>query len=100
MVELTRISETPAVGKDAVEDDRVIFPGGARAIRISHKPIYPVLGIENVRHRRKSRNSIILRRLLSLDYVLEHPEIPWLPTEQEKVNFFEWLCCKLGRRGW
>ncbi len=28
----------------------------------------------------------MLRRLLSLDYVLEHPQLPWLPTEQEKVG--------------
>ena len=27
-----------------------------------------------------------MRRLLSLDYVLEHPHAPWLPTEGEKVN--------------
>ena len=33
----------------------------------------------------------MLRRLLSLDYVLEHPELPWLPSEQEKVGFFESL---------
>ena len=28
----------------------------------------------------------MLRRLLSLDYVLEHPHAAWLPTEDEKVN--------------
>ena len=33
----------------------------------------------------------MLRRLLSLDYVLENPELPWLPTEQEKVAFFDLL---------
>ena len=33
----------------------------------------------------------MLRRLLSLDYVLENPELPWLPTEQEKVAFYEVL---------
>ena len=33
----------------------------------------------------------MLRRLLSLDYVLEHPELPWLPTETEKVTFFDSL---------
>ena len=49
------------------------------------------LGIENVRHRREADESLLLRRLLSLDYVLEHPELPWLPTEQEKVAFFELL---------
>ena len=33
----------------------------------------------------------ILRRLLTLDYVLEHPGLPWLPTETEKVRAFEAL---------
>ena len=33
----------------------------------------------------------MLRRLLSLDYVLEHPQLPWLPSEQEKVAFFDLL---------
>ena len=32
-----------------------------------------------------------MRRLLSLDYVLEHPDLPWLPTESEKVGAFEAL---------
>ena len=32
-----------------------------------------------------------MRRLLSLDYVLEHPGLPWLPTESEKVGAFEAL---------
>ena len=72
----------------AVEDDRAIFPGGARACRISNKEIYRKLGIENVRHRRDADDSVMLRRLLSLDYVLEHPELSWLPTEPEKSQFF------------
>ena len=73
----------------AVEDDRAIFPGRARACRISNKEIYRKLGIENVRHRREADDSVMLRRLLSLDYVLEHPEFSWLPSEQEKVAFFD-----------
>ena len=32
-----------------------------------------------------------MRRLLSLDYVLEHPDLPWLPTEPEKMAAFEAL---------
>ena len=74
-----------------VVDERSIFPGGAKAVRISNKEIYRKLGIENVRHRREAEDAVMLRRLLSLDYVLEHPELPWLPTEQEKVAFFESL---------
>ena len=32
-----------------------------------------------------------MRRLLSLDYVLDHSRLPWLPTEPEKVAAFEAL---------
>ena len=32
-----------------------------------------------------------MRRLLSLDYVIEHSGLPWLPTEPEKVAAFEAL---------
>ncbi len=34
---------------------------------------------------------ILFRRLLSLDYVIEHTSLPWLPTEAEKVRVFEAL---------
>ena len=32
-----------------------------------------------------------MRRLLSLDFVLEHPGLNWLPAEPEKVAFFDGL---------
>ncbi len=32
-----------------------------------------------------------MRRVLSFDYVIEHPDLPWLPTESEKVAAFEAL---------
>ncbi len=65
--------------------------GGAKGIRITSRPIYRALGIEHVRHRRLTDDVVMLRRLLSLDYVLEHPQLPWLPTEHEKVAFFDSL---------
>ena len=51
----------------------------------------PGFGIENIRHRRKATVSVLMRRLLSLDFVLEHPGLNWLPTEGEKVEFIEGL---------
>ena len=75
----------------AVEDALPNKRGRAKACRISSKEIYRALGIENVRHRPDADDSLMLRRLLSLDYVLEHPQLPWLPTEQEKVAFFDLL---------
>ena len=47
--------------------------------------------MENIRHRREASVNVLMRRLLSLDYVLEHPELDWLPTEPEKVRCFEAL---------
>ncbi len=75
----------------AVEDALPNKRGRAKACRISSQEIYRALGIENVRHRQDADDSAMLRRLLSLDYVLENPELPWFPTEQEKVQFFELL---------
>ena len=36
----------------AIEDTRLRFPGGARAVLLTGKPIYRALDIEDVRHRR------------------------------------------------
>ena len=59
--------------------------------RVTNKNIYRALGETDSRHRRKARGPIMFRRLLSLDYVLDHPSKPWLPTEDEKVKCFEKL---------
>ena len=75
----------------AVESDHVTFNGGGRTCRISNKPIYRALGVENIRHRRKAHPPVVMRRLLSLDFVLEHPGMNWLPAEPEKVAFFDGL---------
>ena len=76
---------------EAVESDTLIFNGGGKPCRISSKPLYRALGVENIRHRRKAQPPVVMRRLLSLDFVLEHPGMNWLPTEPEKVEFFEGL---------
>ena len=65
--------------------------GEAKTCRISSKPIYRALGVENIRHRRDASKALLMRRLLSLDFVLEHPGMNWLPAEPEKVEFFEKL---------
>ncbi len=75
----------------AVETDVIAFNGGGKTCRISGKGLYRALGVENIRHRRKANRSVVMRRLLSLDFVLEHPGMNWLPTEGEKVEFIEGL---------
>ena len=75
----------------AIEDERAIFPGGARAVHITQKALYRALGIENVKHRRgkHAATPVLMRRLLSLDYLIERPTLGWLPTEDDKVQRFE-----------
>ena len=64
---------------------------GRKVCRICGRGIYRALGAEDIRHRRIASDEVLLRRLLSLDYVLEHTGLPWLPTEPEKVGAFEAL---------
>ena len=44
--------------------------------RIFSRPIFQALGTDDIRHRRVASAEILLRRLLALDYVLEHPGLP------------------------
>ena len=49
------------------------------------------IGAEHIRHRRDASPEVLMRRLLSLDYVIEHADQPWLATEAEKVAAFDSL---------
>ena len=57
-----------------------------RICRNEARRIYRAIGAAHVRHRRPAAPEVVLRRLLSLDYVLEHAHAAWLPTQDEKVN--------------
>ena len=72
----------------------LLAPEVRRAVHITNKPIYRALGIENSKHRRGAKETttqVLMRRLLSLDYVIERPTLGWLPTEDEKVRRFDAL---------
>ena len=79
--------------KLATEDERLMLPGGARAVLLTGKAPYRALGIPDVRHRRAkdATTQVLMRRLLSLDYLIERPTLGWLPTEADKVQRFEAL---------
>ena len=66
----------------AIEDERPMLPGGARAVLLTGKAPYRALGIPDVRHRRAkdATTQVLMRRLLSLDYLIERPTLAWLPT--------------------
>ena len=59
--------------------------GSMRLCTVAPRSLYRALGAEHVRHRREASPAVVLRRLLSLDYVLDHLTEPWLATETEKV---------------
>ncbi len=75
----------------AIEDTVPGISGIGRVCWIHGLGIYRALGVGDIRRRRIASTEVLMRRLLSLDYVLEHPHLPWLPTEQEKVGAFEAL---------
>ncbi|MYN64922.1 MAG: hypothetical protein F4X11_07830 [Acidobacteria bacterium] len=63
--------------------------GSTRLCMVAPRALYRALGAEHVRHRREASPAVVLRRLLSLDYVVDHPGEPWLATEAEKVSALE-----------
>ncbi len=88
----TRFVQALKDQRSAVEwSDPLSVNGRSRICLISGKPIYRALGAGIIRHRRWGSIHAAMRRLLSLDFVLEHPGMGWLPTEAEKVEFFEGL---------
>ena len=75
----------------AAEETVPHIRGIGRVCRIFSRRLYRALGAEDIRHRRIASPPVLMRRLLLLDYVLEHPDLPWLATEPEKVGAFETL---------
>ena len=80
----------------AAEDTVPRVRGIGRVCRIFSRRIYRAIGAEHIRHRRDASPAVLMRRLLSLDYVIEHPGLPWLATESEKVAAFEALGIEHG----
>ena len=67
-----------------------LLPGTSLKVTHVHgRLLYRALGIEkHVRHHRAARPFVVLRRLLCLDHVAEHPSLPWLPIELDKASHF------------
>ena len=73
--------------KAAVESDTALVAGRGKTCRILNQDIYRALGIEHGKYRRPAGRPVVMRRLLPLDCVIEHPGLNWLPVEHEKVHF-------------
>ncbi len=66
----------------ATEDE---LGGIGKVVHIHAKQVYRALGEPDNRNRRKPAREKALERLLCLDYVLDHPDERWLPTEAAKT---------------
>ena len=75
----------------AIEENPPGIAGIGRVCRIHRRGIYRALGAGDRRRRRITSREVLMRRLLAFDYVLDHPQLPWLPTEPEKMAAFEAL---------
>ena len=80
----------------AAEETVSDIRGISRVCRIFSRRIYRALGAEHIRHRRDASREVLMWRLLSLDYVIEHPGLQWLATEAEKVAALEALGIERG----
>ena len=83
-----RLLDARLSGKPIARD---LNKGGRHICHLFARQIYQQLEIPYLRHRRETPPEVTRRRLLSLDVVLDHPEMAWLGTEQEKVACFEQL---------
>ncbi|HEX2453127.1 MAG TPA: hypothetical protein VHI99_05470 [Vicinamibacterales bacterium] len=52
------------------------------------RPFYAALGQSDNRNRRNRQPGAIKTRLMGLDFVLAHPQHRYLPSEQDKVEYF------------
>jgi hypothetical protein len=65
------------------------YANNTQVYHLSARPFYATLGQEDNRNRRERQPITIKTKLMCLDYVLAHSHQQFLPTEQEKIAFFE-----------
>ena len=65
-----------------------VYARNTHLYHLSAKPLYAALGQQDNRHRRPHEAFYLRAKLMGLDYVLAHPGYRFLPTEQEKLEYF------------
>jgi hypothetical protein len=63
-------------------------PDRGHVYHLHHTGIYIAIGQDDNRNRRHTSPALIARKLMLFDYVLGHPELEWIATEQDKVALF------------
>ena len=64
-----------------------VLPYGrqGRVFHLSARPLYAAIGEEDNRNRRPAEWDAVIRKLMTLDFVLAHPTARFSATEEEKV---------------
>lgn len=65
----------------------------AQVYHLCSHPFYRAIGQGENRHRRDRAPLAVKAKLMGLDFVLTHPNVQYLATEQQKLNYFR---CRLG----
>jgi hypothetical protein len=65
------------------------YRSGGRVYHLFARKVYQAIERENLRTRKKHELEYVKTRLVTLDFVLGHPQHQYLETEAEKVGFFE-----------
>lgn len=78
---IDRTTELGHAKARAFRSDRIVY-------HLASKPLYAALGQTDNRHRREHQTSTIKSRLMSLDFVLQHPNVRFIETESERLSFF------------
>ena len=56
--------------------------------KLTSRKIYDRIGKQDLRHHRSHTADFIRKRLLVLDFVLAHPDLRYLESQEEKLKFF------------
>jgi len=65
-----------------------VYGKRTRLYHLQAKPLYRALGQTDNRHRKEQDTYRLRAKLMGFDYVLLHPEYRYLPTEQDKLDYF------------
>jgi hypothetical protein len=68
------------------------YRSGERVYHVFARKLYQAIERENLRTRKKHELEYVKTRLVTLDFVLAHPQLRYLETEPEKIAFFEREC--------
>ena len=65
-----------------------VYARNTHLYHLCAKPLYAALEQQDNRHRRQHDPFYLRAKVMGLDYVLAHPGYRFLPTEQEKLEYF------------